>query len=470
MQIPILSGISSDTNAEFRNAYPVNLIPVPKSTGVSQGYLRPADGVISGAATPGLDRGGICWNSVHYRVLGTSLCRVDADYTVTVLGTILGTDRVTMDFSFDRLAISANGSLYYYAAGAVTKVTDADLGTVFSLVFLGGYFVVTDGENLIVTELVDPTQVDPLKYGSAEGAPDQIQCVHRIANELYVVGRTTLEVMDNIGGGNFPFRRIEGAQIDRGSLGRHCSCVFGTDRIAMLGSGERESPAIWMCAAGSSQRISTREIDTLLQTYTEGELSASVLECRFDRGHQHLYVHLPDRTIVYDAAASAAVEEAVWFTLSSSLDGFARYRARNLVWCHSKWLVGDPTQPLIGELSLSVSSQYGDHVRWEFSTLCVYNDGASGIVHELELVALTGRTAFGVDPYISTSHSKDGITWSQDNPIKVGARGERDKRLIWRQLGTIGHFRMQRFQGDTQSFASFARLEAQIEPLTVATP
>jgi putative ABC transport system ATP-binding protein len=46
MQIPVLSGIYADGDADFRSSYPVNLVPVPKDSGVSQGYLRPADGIV----------------------------------------------------------------------------------------------------------------------------------------------------------------------------------------------------------------------------------------------------------------------------------------------------------------------------------------------------------------------------------------------------------------------------------------
>ena len=45
MQIPILDGIYTDNNSDFRTAYPVNLIPVPKGQGISAGYLRPAEGI-----------------------------------------------------------------------------------------------------------------------------------------------------------------------------------------------------------------------------------------------------------------------------------------------------------------------------------------------------------------------------------------------------------------------------------------
>lgn len=470
MQIPVLSGIVSDGNAEFRQSYPVNLVPVPKETGISQGYLRPADGIVAHGLGPGINRGSINWRGTCYRVMGGSFVSVASNGMVATLGTVAGNSgHARFAFGFDRLAIVAGGKGYYYSGATFAEITDPDLGTVIDVTWTGGYFLFTDGVNIIQTELVDPTQIDALKYGSAELHPDGINSMLLRRDEPYAVGRYTIEVYRNVGGSGFAFTPIEGAQVQRGSLGVACACVFGEEAIAFLGSGEKESPSVYLSVNATTQRIATREIDTILQDYTESQLSESLVETRFDKGHQHLLIHLTDRTLVYDAAASVAAEEPVWFVLTSTLEGFSAYRARNLVWCYDKWLCGDPLQARVGFLSNELSSHYGFDVRWEFGTVVVYNDGVSGIVHEMELVALTGRTTFGLDPYISTSYSKDGLTWSQDKPIKVGARGQRDKRLMWRQLGTIGHFRVQRFRGDSQSYASFARLEAQIEPLACAT-
>jgi hypothetical protein len=55
MQIPILNGIfTDDGQAEIRTSYPVNLIPVPKQSGISNGYLRPADGLVKNGEGPAL--------------------------------------------------------------------------------------------------------------------------------------------------------------------------------------------------------------------------------------------------------------------------------------------------------------------------------------------------------------------------------------------------------------------------------
>lgn len=463
MQIPILNGIFTDEESNFRTSYPVNMVPVPKPTGISNGYLRPSDGVVSfGTSGPGIDRGAINWNGVCYRVMGSKLVSVASDGSITEIGDVGAGDQVTLDYSFDYLGVASNGNLFLYDGTTLAQVTDADLGTVVDFIWVDGYFMTTDGEFLVVTELNNPFAVSPLKYGSSEIDPDPIKAILKLRNESYALNRYTIEVFDNIGGSNFPFQRIDGAQIPRGTIGTHSCCVY-MEQVAFLGSGRNEEPAIWMAINGSSQKISTREIDQILLGYTEIELESAILEAHAESGLQHLYVRLPDRTIVFDGAASSAVGQPVWFTLTSSVIGFGRHRVANRVWCYDRWIVADTETPSVGYQSDAVSTHWGDRVGWQFDTSIIYNEGRGAIFHELELVSLTGRSDLGVDPTIWTSYSLDGETWSVEKPIKAGKIGERDKRLVWLQQGSMRNWRVQRFRGTSDAHMSVSRLEARIE-------
>lgn len=464
MQINILSGIYTDAAPDFRRSYPVNMIPVPIEQGISNGYLRPADGIRQVGTGPGLDRGAINWNGVLYRVMGNNLCRIDSSGTVTTLGNIPGIEHVSMDYSFDRLAIVGGGNLYYWNGTTLTQVTDPDLGIVFSVVWIDGYFMLTDGKSLIVTDLADPTSINPLRYGSSEADPDPINGLLRLSNEVYALNRNTVEVFDDIGGTGFPFQRVSGAQLDRGSIGTHSSCIY-MDQIAFVGSTRSESPAVWIGKNSNVSKISTREIDTILQSYSELQLSQSVVETRVDKSHQFLYIHLPDQTLVYDGAASQKVQDSVWYVLSSSVVGRAKYRAQSIIWCYDQWNVGDPTSNAIGVLDDTISTHYGQVIGWEFGTNITYNDSNGAIFHQLELVCLPGRVAFGADPVVWTSYSIDGETWSQEFTCSAGKQGDRLKRITWLRQGHMRNWRIQKFRGTSDSHVAFARLEAQIEAL-----
>lgn len=468
MQIPILNGIYTDESGDYRTSYPRNMIPVPKDQGISQGYLRPADGINEFVTTTGIDRGGWKWEGEHYRVIGTELVLIDEDGTQHAKGTISGNDLVVFDESFDYLSISADGKLWFFDGTTLTRSNDVDLGLVLDHVWIDSYTMTTDGEFLVVNDLDNHLSINPLKYGSSEANPDPIKALLRHRNEAYALNRHTIEVFKNVGGSaiSFPFTRIESAQIQRGCIGTHACCVFD-DAIAFLGSKKKEPCALWLGINGGTAKISTREIDQVIQEYTEEELAQVKLETRIDKSHALLYMHLPDQTLVYDLNASKELGQHVWFTLTSSKVGKSQYQARNLVWCHNRWYVGDPTSNRIGILTNSTSEHYGKTVGWDFSSKILYNEARGAIFHELELIALTGRVPLGVDPTVWTSFSNDGEVFSKEIPQKAGKQGERNARLSWFSNGMMEQSRIQKFRGTSDAHISPARLEARIEALNV---
>jgi hypothetical protein len=487
-EVPILSGVFTDGAADIRVAYPVNMVPVPMDSGISKGYLRPSDGIIQTGTGPGSSRGGVNWNGVCYRVMGSTLVSVSSTGAVTAIGDVGTGGQCTFDYSPQvtapasptypgYLAISSGGALYVLtSAGVLTKVTDVDLGTCLDIIWVDGYFISTDGNYLVQSALHDPFTWTTTGYGASDVDPDPIKSVNKIRNEVAAVNRYSIEFFRNIGGTfNFTFERINGAQINKGSIGTYMTVVF-QDFLAFVGSGRNESPGVFLGTHSQAQKISTTEVDTILLQYTESALSGCTMEVRNDRGQKHIWINLPDRTLVYDLDASQAFGAPVWFVLTSGLSGFSRYVAKDLVWCYDKWLVANPVSFQIGYLTDSTSQQWGATARWEFSTQILYNAGMGAIVHQLELVCLTGRapsvytsgtTEGPAERTITSSYSVDGRVWSQPKAIKIGSRGNGNKRIIWYNQGHLRNFRIQRFQGDTLSYISVARLEAQLERLAV---
>ena len=465
MQVPIISGIyASGLSPDFRTAYPRNLVPVPKQQGISNGYLRPADGIVQNGTGQGVDRGGINWNGVLYRVSGTSLIRVDSAGAVTVLGNVGGTRPVTMDYSFDRLAIASGGKLYYWNGGTLSQVTDADLGTVVDMRWIAGYFITTDGTSLVQTDLADPASINPLHYGSSESDPDPIMAVDEMRNELYALNRYTIEVYENIGGTGFVFQRLNGAQVIKGVVGTHAYTSLG-DTFMFVGSGRNETLGVYQMVPGNVSKISTREVDEVLANLTDAQAAAIVVDSRVEKAQQLVQIHLPDQCLVYDTMGSQAAQQPLWHILTTSVVGAGQYRARAPVWCYGRWNVGDPASSALGYLEDSLATHWGQVNGWDFSTQMLYADGNSGIIHELELVALSGRAVLGADPVIWTQYSNDGVTWSREFSVKAGKLGQTMKRIAWRTQGMIRHWRIQKFRGTSDAYLSIVKLEAQVEPL-----
>lgn len=470
MKVPILSGVYTDIAGDVRAAYPRNFTVVSLESGINSGHLRPAPGIVEMATVPegGPDRGAVEWNGAHYRVSGGKFVRVDPNGSILVLGDLPGTERVGFAVGFDQLAISAGGKLFYfYGSGAPAEVVDGDLGTVLDVAWQGGYFITTDGEFLVVTDLNDPAAVNPLKYGSAESDPDPLRGVSVVRNELYAFGRYSVEVYQNSGGENFPFSRIGGAQVTRGAVGPRCVAEIG-ETWAFLGSAREEPVSVWAIDGGSSQRLATREIERILMTYSEETLRQSAsMESRQYAGQEMLYLHLPDRTFVYDLAASVAQKQPVWTELATTIDAFApaAFAARGVLWVHGRWWWGHYADARIGCENESISSHWGERVGWAVSTVVLYNNGFGAIVHDLELVALQGRAVPGDQASVWNSYSNDGSEWSIERPVRAALTGQTARRLAWRGQGRFQHWRVQRFRGTSDSHTTLLRLEMRVEPL-----
>lgn len=466
MQVNIFTGAFADGQGDYRTALPVNFFAIAKETGLSKGYLLPADGIAQWGASQGLDRGGIAWDGKCYRVQGTKLVRIDSDGTVTVLGAVNGSGPVTMDYSFDRLIIQSTPYLYYYSPDiGLSQVTDSDLGYSFCARWFAGYTVSTDGASVVVTELNDPFSVNPLKYGSSESDPDKIAGLERLRNELYVLNRNTIEIFQNLGGAGFPFQRVEGAQLMRGTLGSRTYCIFD-EKLAFMGGARNEAIGVYI-AVPSEAKISTREVDIILAEYSEDQLSQCIVESRIFNDQKLLYIHLPDRTLVYDLKASNDAGQHIWTCLSSAVNGYSQYRGTNFVYCYGKWICGDPTSNFFGYLDRSTSSHYGQTIGWQFSTQFLYNEAQGAIIHRLELISVTGAAVSGIDPTIWTSYSLDGLKWSAERPICGGKPGETERRLVWLQQASMRRQRIQKFRGTSAMHSAFARLDMTVEPLYV---
>lgn len=458
--IPLLSGITATEAGDFTIAYPVNLEPVPLKTGLSEGYVRAAPGATQFAVGPGKDRGGIDWNGTHYRVMGTKLISVSQAGTVTTLGDVGSGGPVALAYGFDRLAINSGTRLYYWDMKTLKQVTDPDLGPVNDMLWFEGFYVTTDGTSIIVTQLSDPTQVDPLKYGSAEDDPDMVEALFKQRGELYALGRYTIQTFSNVGGSGFPFQDNPAATVPVGIVGPRARCDF-YQTLAFVGSGRGEALAVYLLDGGNAAKISTRSIDDALAAVSDQ--SSITVESRMSRDERRLLIHLPDKTLVYLANASRISGQAVWYIAASGANADQQYRLQNAVYVYGKWICGDTASNNLGVLSDSEPEHFGATTGWQFHTQLTYNNGKGAILHDIELVGLPGRG--GAKPVAFLSFTEDGETYTQERACSTGVRGDRAKRVQWRPHKRFSNYMGCRFRG--AGTIGWALCQANFEPLNV---
>lgn len=460
MQLPLLSGVVGSREAEFRESLPVNLEPVIVKSGIARGQLRSPSGALSFAIGPGIDRGGIEWNDVCYRVMGTNLVSASPQGDVTVLGDVGDGGPVAMDYGFDRLAINSGNRLYYWDGMSLAQVSDPDLGPVNDMIWIDGYYMTTDGVSIVVTELADPFQVLPTKYGSAEEDPDMVTGLIKVRGEAYALGRDTIQVYRNIGGNGFPFAAIRGASIPFGCVGPRAKALFAGS-FAFVGGGRNERIGVYVAGQGTAEKISTRIVDDALAE--ESNQAGIVMETRTSRNERRIIVHLTTGSWSYLANASAAAGEPIWYRLASGR--MQPYRPRYAVECYGKTIVGDAASSQLGVMTDDAATHFGDDVEWRLDLGMIYNQARGGILSSVELVGLPGRTPPGTTPSAFLSLTRDGETYSPERAISMGAAGARGQRLQWRPRQRFSNYMGLRFRGFNSALAGFAACEAEVEPL-----
>ncbi len=450
--IPLLGGMKATTQAEFVESPPVNLEPVILDNGISRGQFRSMAGAVVRWQGKGVDRGAMVRNGRHYRVSGTKLIEVMSTGPI-VIGDVGGSGPVSMDIGFDRLAVRSGTNLFYVTTTGLTQVTDPDLGQVLDLLWVDGYYMTTDGSSIVVTELADPTRVEPLKYGSAEEDPDMVTGLMELRGEVLVFGRNTIQAFQNVGGLGFPFRQVQGATVPYGCVSANAKCYF-TETVAFVGSGKNEALGVYLVGNGTASKISNRALDLALSQITD----PSVIECesRTYADESRLFVHLPDETWVFFAEASGRAQEKLW-SIARDNDG---YRIRNAVEINGGFWVGDNHSANVGVLTFDNMDHFGEAVEYRFDTMFMHNSGAGFIMKEIELVALPGRGAEGT---CFMSMTRDGMTWSRERVTGTGRAGETRKRLMWRPCVRCGNYMGLRFRGF--GLPGFVKIEAEIEPL-----
>ncbi len=454
--IPLLKGDTRGIEADWRDALPVNMYPVLKPLLGAQGYMHPYPGLSEFATGSGIDRGGFYNDRQgnHFRVSGKKFISVSSTGVVTDLGAISGTDQAAMPYSFNTQAVIADGNYYLYdPSGGFRQVTDPDLGNPIDAVWADGVYFFTDGESLYHTELNDEESIEPLDFGSAEFMPDGILGVAKTQdNKVMVFGRYTLEYfVFNTNATDFLFTRVETRAQKIGIVATHAKTAAGDDWY-VVGNRRDESLAVHAISIGAARKVSTREIDKILEKYTEPELADIRVETRIEKDSTFILVHLPNECLSYNITIDA------WSILETGIRKAATpHRSINGVRDQrtNKWYYGDKQDSRIGELDNTRFTQYDDEPQgWELYSPFLRLETQS--LNSIEIDTLPGDGVSDEDDAtVFLSLTYDGKTYGTETIMDYGSRYDYDKRFIKRLLGYVREWVGFKYRGATRSRMSF---------------
>lgn len=463
MAVDLLKGNKLAVNTEYEDSLPVNMYAVPKKVLMANGYMTSYPGIGTFGQGYGPDRGAVFNDrfKLHFRLTGSQLCTVDSEGVCTIIGEILGSDQATLSgfYSFNTQGIIANNSFFLYdPIGGFREILDPDVGSPIDGIWVDGYYFMTDGEYLFHTEITDEGSVNPLSFSTAEFMPDGTLALGRTQdNKVIVFGRYSVEYFVNVGSENFAFQRLPDRSLKVGVISTHAKIeIDGTHYF--VGSYYNQSPAVYILTIQGVIKVSNRRIDTILEKYTDADLTPIRVESRFDRDINFLIIHLPGETLCLNVSILSKLgKEIAWFILDSedSQDSTVmNYRAINGVFDPriNKWVYGDKYTSDLGLLDVLVASHYMENTPWRFATPLL---GLSGFtVHEMELQSIPG---FAIESNITIfiATTSDGSVYPYERLVSYGGPSDYGKRFITRVWGFVNDFIGFRFRGLSRSKVTF---------------
>lgn len=393
------------------------------------------------------NRGIHVMDGIPYVVNGDALYRIESDFTLTNIGEVEGSGRVSIANNGTQMLIlipGGKGYIYSRITDDLTEITDSDFranGNPLYVAFVDGYFVMTtDAKKFIISSINDGLSYNALDFGSAESDPDPVVAPIVYNNQLFITGRVTTEAYQNIGGADFPFVRT-GLFLNKGVYAP-LSLIVSQSSFMFIGGGVNESPAVWALSGNSPQKVSTDAVDRLLGELTAQELNSVYAWSYAQNGAYFVGFALPRTTIVYDLTSGK------WHERKTFLDGnLIGYRVSGIVTAYGKVICSDTQDGRIGELDDEHYWEYEQPIVRQFVTQPFQNNMKSLFFPSIELTMESGvGNEDCPNPMIEMSRSIDGRTWSYPRAREIGKIGEYRRRAIWRRNGRAARFELFRFR------------------------
>ena len=466
MQLKFIKGDRFDRSTDFRDALPVNMSGVARSSFGSQGYLLETPGMDAFGTGIGVDRGGL-WNERlknHYRLSGDKFISVSSTGVSTVLGTIEGADQASLPYSFSTQGIIANNQFWLYdpvdGMQLVDTISDPNISNPIDGVWIDGYYCLTNGSYIYHTKIVAgvpvENEINPLAVAVESFSPNPTIGVGRsVDNKWLVFARYVIAAYEDVGGDTFAFQRIDGREFNVGLVSTHAKATLD-DIWFFVGSRKYEALSVYAMSVGAVTKIATREIEKILSKYTDSQLSRVVAEPRQYDGYSYLIIHLPKETLMYNyTLANLFGNEYAWSILSTGRNSLP-WRSINGIFDPriGSWIYGDLISANLGKMDIFTCTQYGEVQEWYLDTEFLKIETAS--VDMMEIMTAPGFADPDNDATVFLSLSFDGESYTNEVPVKYGDQGQYLQRFIARRLGYIRNFFKIRLRGCSKSRMMFS--------------
>lgn len=376
-------------------------------------------------------RGSHVFQGSMYAVSGTDAFKIESDGTTQLLGTIPGTDQVSIENNVTQVCFvnGVEGFIYTPSSDTFEEIIDPDFRPAQIVQFLDQYFLFNEPgtNNFFISAFGNGLAYNGLDVGVAEGSPDNIVSILSDHRDLLLFGETTIELWNNTGNPDFPFEVQNGVFIERG-----CAAAFSVEKLDNQVYWLGDDRAVYTLEGYLPAKKSTYAIDEQIRQYDR--VDDAVALTYTEGGHFFYAISFPsgNETFVYDASTQQ------WHQRSSGLLG-ARWRADSYVRFGDKNIVGDSLSGKLFEMDLETYDELGEEMPAIRTTMPETANELPVFMSKLQVVIESGiglLTGQGSDPIAALEWSDDGGHTFKDPRFRsMGKIGEYRRRVIWRRLG-----------------------------------
>lgn len=361
-----------------------------------------------------------------YIVSGNNLYTLNPDGSFNLIGSTPGTDFCTFASTIYNIGILSGGNVFLYDGATLTQVVLPNAGYVMSAIAsLDNYYIISL-QNTSKFYFIRPgnTTILPLDFESAERNPDDIVSISTIGDELWVIGKETVEIFIDSGAQAAPFTRIPGRVYQTG-------CV---DKRSLVKCNKNSLPClVWvtptrevMLAQGIPSKISNESVEELLRNAT----SFVAWSFRTNR-HDFYVITTENETQVFD------LNLGNWYRWSTY--GQGTWNAYSGIQIENTTYVIDNVGGNIYQLTTSVIDPNLDFIVCEVGGFMPNPTNTPSSVNSFTLFLNFGVSPlYTYGPSIELRFSDDGgRNWSEYYQQYMGARGMYDASVMFRSMGSV---------------------------------
>lgn len=433
--LQICDGAYLDDTRPYDSQDCVNYIPevAENANARSPAILRGAPGLrLFGTIGAGPVRGLRNVEGQLFVVSGTQLFRVAINGIGTFLGTIPGSNRVSMSHNQvaggNELIIVNGGSGFVWntASSTFQQISDPDYPGARIVDYIDGYLAQLEParKRWFHSDLNTATEYEGLDFYEAEALPDNIVSLLRVHSEMWIFGQDTIQPFVNTGAAEGTFAPAANTTIDRGCGGQFTPVMMDNSAYWLGNDG-----IVYRSNGYTPQRVSTFAIEQAIRALNWANAFSMVYE---DRGHKILYLTFPEPNGMswgYDAATQR------WHRRQSY--NLPIWRVNALAFWNGQWIAGDFESGRLYTLDWNTRKEHDRPLIASRKTAYLHDEQNKMFCPALELVMNTGAASPGItDHFVSLRYSDDGgRNWSNWKTKNLGAVGEYGKRVRFRRLG-----------------------------------